>query len=351
MRSALGFLVLAVGLVFGAVAYFPHLGVPTFSTPWAMLSPAEAALADPSSGSSSRYERVAQFSEGAALLVAESGQVQSDAPPLLPASPAAQDDSKADVALQPWRSAVLTDPSGFGTDGNQVRADRLDASERLKVASDIQTELQRVGCYAGEIDGVWGGASRRALATFLDRVNATLPTDQPDVILLTLIRAQPAGTCGVDCPAGQELNGANQCVPSAILAQATKHRSVKPAALVASHAPVSLPPVPTSSAPLPGRMSVGATSEPRPRLSSSFVQTAELEPDDGAPAAARSAVTSFEDSSAQRSTAQMSPPREKRAATVSRSQKVSSASSSRGSRGNSGYRSVQRLFENPLGRL
>jgi hypothetical protein len=36
-----------------------------------------------------------------------------------------------------------------------------------------------------------------------DRLNAKLPTDQPDIILLVLVQAQPDKVCGAPCPAGQ----------------------------------------------------------------------------------------------------------------------------------------------------
>jgi peptidoglycan hydrolase-like protein with peptidoglycan-binding domain len=55
----------------------------------------------------------------------------------------------------------------------------------------LQSELKRVGCYGGVINGVWTGSTRQAMKAFMDRVNATLPTDLPDTILLTALIAQP----------------------------------------------------------------------------------------------------------------------------------------------------------------
>ena len=64
-----------------------------------------------------------------------------------------------------------------------------------------------------------GASTRRAMREFLDRVNASLPTEQPDAILLALAQAQPGTVCGVPCPTGQDLNSAGQCVPSPLLAR------------------------------------------------------------------------------------------------------------------------------------
>src|SRR5262249_43468961 len=46
--------------------------------------------------------------------------------------------------------------------------------DRDSLARELQKELRRVGCYEGELNGVWTPATRRAMKTFTDRVNATL---------------------------------------------------------------------------------------------------------------------------------------------------------------------------------
>ncbi|HEY7084817.1 MAG TPA: putative peptidoglycan binding domain-containing protein, partial [Hyphomicrobiaceae bacterium] len=45
--------------------------------------------------------------------------------------------------------------------------------DRDSLARELQKELRRVGCYEGELNGVWTPATRRAMKTFTDRVNAT----------------------------------------------------------------------------------------------------------------------------------------------------------------------------------
>lgn len=87
------------------------------------------------------------------------------------------------------------------------------------LAESIQKELKRVGCYTGNIDGDWGPETRRAMRAFNDRVNASLPIDQPDYILLTLLQGHAARACGAACPPGQDLSGAGKCLPRAVLAE------------------------------------------------------------------------------------------------------------------------------------
>ena len=86
-----------------------------------------------------------------------------------------------------------------------------DPSARYKLVLEIQQELRRVGCYWGRMDGSWEYAIKNAMKEFTDRVNATLPLDQPDYIQLALIQSQRDGVCGA-CPAGQSLAASGRCV-------------------------------------------------------------------------------------------------------------------------------------------
>jgi hypothetical protein len=45
-------------------------------------------------------------------------------------------------------------------------AEFTEDAENLPLYRDLQTELQRIGCYSGNADGVWGASSQRALAKF-----------------------------------------------------------------------------------------------------------------------------------------------------------------------------------------
>jgi hypothetical protein len=104
--------------------------------------------------------------------------------------------------------------------------------DRAAMARDLQLELRRVGCYGGELNGIWTPATRKAMKAFTDRVNATLPVEVPDEILLTLVQAHQGEACGKPCPPGQGLSDDGRCLPGAILAQAAK-KGASPAALAA----------------------------------------------------------------------------------------------------------------------
>jgi hypothetical protein len=91
---------------------------------------------------------------------------------------------------------------------------------REELVRGLQRELRRVGCYWGEVDGSWGAGSKRAMGSFMDRVNASLPMEQPDFILLTLLQSHAGQACGKDCPAGQSLVESGRCMPNAVVAKA-----------------------------------------------------------------------------------------------------------------------------------
>ena len=89
--------------------------------------------------------------------------------------------------------------------------------DRASLARELQRELARVGCYYGEINGAWTTSTRQAMKAFIERVNAALPTNHPDAILLTLVRGHSGKACGTSCPAGQGRADTGRCVPTEIL--------------------------------------------------------------------------------------------------------------------------------------
>jgi hypothetical protein len=104
-------------------------------------------------------------------------------------------------------------PASAGGEEPRLRAG---PSDGVSPARDAQKELQRVGCYDGEINGVWTPASQAAASRFLDRINAKLPAEKPDDVLLALLRSSRDGICA-SCPRGQETDAAGRCTPTALL--------------------------------------------------------------------------------------------------------------------------------------
>jgi hypothetical protein len=95
------------------------------------------------------------------------------------------------------------------------------------LAQDLQRELARVGCYDGQINGVWTTSTRQAMKTFLERVNATLPIHQPDGVLLALVQGHRVKICGASCPSDQTLADGDRCMPTAIFSRgAPKEKAV-----------------------------------------------------------------------------------------------------------------------------
>ena len=93
---------------------------------------------------------------------------------------------------------------------------------RDAIGRELQKELKRVGCYASELNGEWTTSTRHAMSAFAERVNARLPTEQPDSILLALVQAYPTKVCGIPCPSGQSLSRTQECTPDALLARANR---------------------------------------------------------------------------------------------------------------------------------
>lgn len=160
------------------------------------------------------------------------------APALPPRSstPARPADVRPDVTIKTGEQATAAPLAAEPT---------VDIQRRLALA--IQTELKRVGCYTGRLDGSWGDRSRGAMEMFIARVNASLPTREPDVFLLSLIKGQNGNVCGQPCTNGQVFSN-GRCAAREVLADAR---------------PASPPPVAPDrvaiarTQPLPGRMSIG----------------------------------------------------------------------------------------------
>lgn len=61
----------------------------------------------------------------------------------------------------------------------------------------VQTELKRVGCDPGEIDGVWGGRSRDALAAFGHFAKVDVADLLPTAEILVIIKGKGAPVCQI----------------------------------------------------------------------------------------------------------------------------------------------------------
>ena len=112
-------------------------------------------------------------------------------PPRQPVE-AARSHQAAMVITLPARQAM---PAAKPQAPQQLPVALPQSGEPGSLVRQLQGALKRVGCYDGEVDGVWGSSSRLAMKAFTERVNAKLPTDKPDHILLALVQGHRDRVC------------------------------------------------------------------------------------------------------------------------------------------------------------
>src|SRR5262249_49362899 len=89
--------------------------------------------------------------------------------------------------------------------------------DQFALARALQRELKRVGCYGGEVTGVGSPSSRMAMKTCRERVNAALPVEKPDPVLLSLVQGHRERACRDACPTGQAATDGGTCAPGGAL--------------------------------------------------------------------------------------------------------------------------------------
>jgi hypothetical protein len=158
------------------------------------------------------------YSSKQPLLVAGGSDGLRDLPPSdPPAKPAVTRTAASKIAAKDETAVVR--PIVSDTSAKRISSTKPgDAEARDQLVRDIQYELRRAGCYDGDVSGAWNNTTRQAMQTFTQRMNAALPVDQPDYVLLTLLQAQRAQSCRSGCPVGQVADG-GRCIPRAIAQQ------------------------------------------------------------------------------------------------------------------------------------
>ncbi len=136
--------------------------------------------------------------------------------------------------------------------------------DNANLAREIQKHLKRVGCYDGEAHGVWTPTVRRAMKTFTDHVNAALPVESPDLVLLSMVENYQRRACGPPCPVGQNPDTAGRCTPLQAASRGGDQRSVAPAipgGIVESATAPAIP-APGDLVALEGRMGLAGPEVP-----------------------------------------------------------------------------------------
>jgi hypothetical protein len=71
----------------------------------------------------------------------------------------------------------------------------IEVLEGKELARAMQEELNRLGCSAGAVDGIWGKGSRRALAAFAKESGVELAGEEPSMEALLAMRALSETVC------------------------------------------------------------------------------------------------------------------------------------------------------------
>jgi hypothetical protein len=217
---------------------------------------------------STPHQRLAPQQDGATLGNKEAGTLLADASgawrpiPTAGTFSGAERASATEIAIVPTVKGSLLAQKPTPTPGDQG-----------SLAENLQRELARVGCYDGQINGVWTTSTRQAMKAFLERVNATLPIHQPDAILLALVQGQRVKICGASCPSDQTLADDGRCVPTAILLRAAPKKAIL--ATSGWSTTTTVAPKLTSSSPIEGQM---ALAGPKAEISTDIVKTRPVQP-------------------------------------------------------------------------
>ena len=106
---------------------------------------------------------------------------------------------KSAADLMPTTTKVAAAPKANSTTETAIRTTAVHSSPRgeptVLLVQQIQSELHRLGCYGGAIDGQWNDATQRAMQTLGERVSVLRPVDTPDYIMLALARSQAGTVC------------------------------------------------------------------------------------------------------------------------------------------------------------
>ncbi|WP_149142601.1 caspase family protein [Gemmobacter caeruleus] len=112
-------------------------------------------------------------------------QPAPEPPPAIAAAP---------VAAAPAPQAPAPDPEAVAKAEAEARA-KAEAEARVALASAVQTELKRLKCYTGAIDGDWGKGSRAALARFVSTNKQSDPGAEPTEAVLAMLKAPDLKAC------------------------------------------------------------------------------------------------------------------------------------------------------------
>jgi uncharacterized caspase-like protein len=113
-------------------------------------------------------------------------------------------DKAAPAEAPQQKLAALPDPAAAAPSAPSPPS----ATELVK---SVQTELRRVGCLTGSVDGEWNKASRRSLELFNKNAGTGLDVKLASLDALDAIKSKPARVCPLICEYGSKADG-DRCV-------------------------------------------------------------------------------------------------------------------------------------------
>jgi hypothetical protein len=138
--------------------------------------------------------------EEAKVAVAENAKRQEEAR-LESADPSRRAADAPDVAKPRGADVATLAPS-------DSKLDRQNPPDLLHL---LQSELKRVGCKTGDIDGEWSAAARKALSSFNDSAGTKFDVKFASIDALEAVRAKPGRVCPLECQRGYHASG-DKCV-------------------------------------------------------------------------------------------------------------------------------------------
>jgi hypothetical protein len=150
----------------------------------AALEPAKKKAEEEAQAKRQQAERIAAERREAEERARREGEAERQAAGEVANKKAEEKSSIVVAALPPGAEALAT-------------AKRTDdtAAEQAKLVHALQTELKRVGCDPGEVDGVWGDKAKAALGEFGRLAKVTLLSDAPSAEVLQAVLGEKGRIC------------------------------------------------------------------------------------------------------------------------------------------------------------
>ncbi len=123
---------------------------------------------------------------------------------------AADKPSEKIAAISPAADRAAAAPPAAGKDPGQKGtnvASLTAGPPPADITKSLQTELRRVGCLSGDVDGEWNAVSQRSMALFNRHAKTKFDVKVASLDALDAIKLRPSRVCPLICEQGFEANG------------------------------------------------------------------------------------------------------------------------------------------------